>query len=112
MRHLDSDADSFSYIGHQYAWIGWDEVSQRPSVDAYKIMKGCLRSAAAIPDKRIRATGNPGGAGHQWVKAYFGIDRYPLGMEPIDDPETGMTRMFIPSRLSDNLILLKRTCAP
>lgn len=106
MRHLESDADAASYIGHQYAWIGWDELSQRPSLNAYHMLKGCLRSAAAVKDKRIRSTGNPGGAGHQAVKAYFKIDRYPLGMVPIDDPETGMTRMFIPSRVTDNKILL------
>jgi hypothetical protein len=106
MRHLDSDVDAFDYIGHQYAWIGWDELSQRPSLGAYNTLKACLRSAAPIPDKRIRASGNPGGAGHQAVKAYFGIDRYPGGMVPIDDPETGMTRMFIPSRVTDNKILM------
>jgi hypothetical protein len=27
-------------------------------------------------------------------------------MVPIDDPDTGMMRMFIPSRVTDNLILL------
>ena len=106
MRHLESDADAASYIGHQYAWIGWDELSQRASIAAYHMLKGCLRSAAPIPDKRIRSTGNPGGAGHQAVKAYFGIDRFPRGMVPIDDSETGMTRMFIPSRVTDNKILL------
>jgi hypothetical protein len=106
MRHLESEADAGSYIGHQYTWVGWDELSQRASLVAYHMLKGCLRSAAAIPDKRIRATGNPGGAGHQAVKSYFAIDRFPKGMTPIDDPETGMTRMFIPSRVTDNLILL------
>lgn len=107
MRHLESDGDASSYIGHQYTWIGWDELSQRASLAPYHMLKGCLRSAAPIPDKRIRSTGNPGGAGHQLVKAYFGIDKYPLGMIPIDDPETGMTRIYIPSRVTDNRILLE-----
>ncbi len=106
MRHIDSDTDAGDYIGHSYTWIGWDELAKRPSLQAYHELKACLRSAAAIPDKRIRATGNPGGAGHQQVKSYFAIDRYPMGMVPIDDPETGMTRMFIPSRVTDNKILL------
>jgi len=106
MRHLENDADAASYIGHQYAWIGFDELSQSASMGAYNMLKACLRSAAKIPDKRIRSTGNPGGAGHQAVKSYFGIDRYPLGCVPIDDAETGMTRMFVPSKVTDNAILL------
>ncbi len=106
MRHLETDADAASYIGHQYSWIGWDELGLRSSLGAYHMLKACLRSAAAIPDKRIRATGNPGGAGHQLIKSYFAIDRYPMGCVPIDDPETGMARMFIPSRVTDNAILL------
>lgn len=106
MRHLESDADASSYIGMQFAWIGFDELSQMPSLGAYNQLKACLRSAAKIPDKRIRSTGNPGGAGHQAVKSYFHIDKYPKGYEPIDDPETGMCRMFIPSKVTDNKILL------
>lgn len=106
MRHLESVGDAASYIGHQYAWIGWDELSQHASLEPYHMLKACLRSAAAIPDKRIRSTGNPGGAGHQAVKSYFAIDRHPLGCVPIDDPETGMCRMFVPSRVTDNAILL------
>lgn len=107
MRHLETDSDAAAYIGHQYAWIGFDELSQMPSMGAYNQLKACLRSAAKIPDKRIRSTGNPGGAGHQVVKQYFHIDKYPGGFTPVDDPDTGMCRMFIPSRVTDNTILLE-----
>jgi len=40
-------------------------------------MKARLRSAHEVPNKRIRATGNPGGPGHGHVKAYFRIDQHP-----------------------------------
>jgi len=106
LRHLDRDADVDEYQGHQYTWIGWDEIAKRATPYAYHAMKACLRSAAPIPNKRIRSTGNPGGAGHNWVKAYFAIDRHRFGGVPIDDPETEMTRMFIPSKVQDNRILL------
>jgi hypothetical protein len=57
--------------------------------------------------KRIRATANPGGPGHEWVREFFGIDRFPSG-RVILTPEDGsnMQRMFIPSRVQDNKILL------
>jgi hypothetical protein len=53
----------------------------------------------------MRATGNPGGIGHGWVK-----DRYINAanpMTPFKDPDTGFTRMFVPSKTSDNQILLQ-----
>lgn len=106
MRYLERDADADAYQGHQYAWIGWDELAKRATPYAYNALKACLRSAAPIPNKRIRSTGNPGGSGHQWVKAYFAIDRHPFGGLPLDDPASGMTRMFVRSRVQDNRILL------
>jgi hypothetical protein len=50
------------------------------------------------------ATANPGGAGHMSVKSFF-IDPAPRGYTPIIDHETGLSRVFIPSRLEDNPIL-------
>jgi hypothetical protein len=67
LRHLESDADIGRYQGHQYTWIGWDELPQWSRPDAYLALFACLRSVAGIKGKRVRATGNPGGPGHQWV---------------------------------------------
>lgn len=86
-------------------WIGWDELTQWPNQQAYNMVKACLRSAADVPVKRIRCSANPGGHGHGWVKDYF-IDINPLGYEPYDDEVTKMTRIYIPSRVQDNKILL------
>jgi hypothetical protein len=89
-------------------FVGWDELGQWADPDAYNMLRACLRySAADIPKKRIRATGNPGGPGHHWIKQYF-IDHAPNGCVPIDDLVTGMTRMFIRSRVEDNRVLLER----
>ncbi len=52
----------------------------------------------------MRLTGNPGGPGHQWVKARY-IDPAPMGWQPIRDPETGLDRVYIPSRVTDNQYL-------
>lgn len=107
-RHLARPEDFTAYNGHSYTWIGFDELGQWPTPEGYHLMKGCLRWAGAVvKKKRIRATGNPGQVGQGWVKRYF-IDHAPGGFVPYDDPVTGMTRMFIPSRVSDNKLgLLK-----
>lgn len=101
---LESDQDVHKYQGHQYTWIGWDELTNWATDYAYVYMISRLRSAAGVPT-RVRAAGNPGGAGHAWVKARF-ID----GKEPeriYQDDETNMTRMFVPSKLADNEILMR-----
>lgn len=105
MRYLERDADASRYLGHQYTWIGWDELTQWPSDYGYRFLRGRLRSAHDVPTKRIRAAANPGGVGHHWVKAYF-VDPAPGGYQPIHDPVTKHQRIFIPAKLRDNKVLL------
>lgn len=108
MRYLESMADVTRYQGHQFCWIGGDEITNWAEADAYKMLFACLRwSEAEIPFKRIRCTGNPGGAGHQWVKERF-VDEFPLGFEVITEPGTSWKRVYIPARVTDNRILLER----
>lgn len=105
MRYLEKDADADRYQGHQYPWIGWDELGQWATLYAYNKLKACLRSAHNIPNKRIRSSANPGGPGHQVVKAEFISAAPPLTM--VTDDATEMTRMYIPARVQDNQILLR-----
>lgn len=108
MRYLEYTRDASRYQGHSYTWIGWDELTQWATDEGYGMLKACLRWAEAdVQNKRIRCTANPGGPGHAWVKRYF-IDPDPMGMKPVDDIDTEMTRMFIRSRVTDNRILLNR----
>ena len=59
-----------------------------------------LRSGAGVPC-RMRVDRQPGGPGHQWVKARY-IDPAPQGFEVLRDAETGLERVYIPSRVADN----------
>jgi hypothetical protein len=101
MRYLKSDKDAENYQGHQYAWIGFDELTNHATPTAYDKLKACLR-IQGVP-KRIRSSGNPGGKGHLWVKQRF-IDCSPPYV-PYLDKDTGLTRIYIPSRLGDNKYL-------
>jgi hypothetical protein len=103
-RSLDSDLRVGEYNGHQYPWIGWDELTEFPGSGPYIFIVGCSRSAFGAPT-RIRSTGNPGRPGHIWVKARFIDVAEPFHI--YKDPDTNLTRCFIPSRLEDNLILMK-----
>ena len=106
-RHMENIFDYTKYHGHSYSWIGFDELPEWPSPDCYRRMSSCLRGAAK--HKRIRSSGNPGGPGHTWVQEHF---RIPMTLttytesEPFVDETTGMSRVFVPSRVDDNKILL------
>lgn len=102
MRYIENEKDYGRYHGHQYTGISFDEVTEYATPAGLLRMLSTLRSAAGVPCT-VRLTGNPGGVGHSWVKSRY-IDVCP-SRTPYVDPETGFTRMFIPSRLADNQIL-------
>jgi len=105
LRNLSGMLDVGGYQGHQYPWIAFDELTEYPTPESYEFMIGLCRSAFGAPC-RIRATGNPGRPGHIWVKHRF-IDVAPPYKLYID-PQTGLSRMFIPSRLEDNFVLIQK----
>ena len=118
MSYLDRDDDVLRYQGLAFSWIGFDELTQWATPYAWNYMRSRLRSTAPDLPIFMRATTNPGGRGHHWVKKMF-IDpaaynkpfdatdietgevlRYPSG-----HPKAGKTlfkRRFIPARLTDN----------
>lgn len=106
MRHLWDVHAAEEYLGHQYTLIVYEEVTQWADFDAIEKVNATLRSAHGVPGT-ILYTGNPGGPLHNAVKAYFRIGEFPRGYQPIVDEKTGQTRVFIPSRLEDNKILMQ-----
>jgi hypothetical protein len=105
-RHLWADQDAEDYQGHDYTRVYCEELTQWPTSGPTDKMKATARSAAGVP-VGFRATGNPGGPGHNWVKARY-IDPAPKGYKRITDRATGLKRVFIPARLEDNRILLDK----
>ncbi len=99
MRFLEQDKDVHRYQGHQYTWIGFDELTNWPTDYPYTYMFSCARSPQGLP-VRVRASGNPGSVGHAWVKGRFIDTTKPFQI--YIDPETGLSRVFIPSTLDDN----------
>src|SRR5262249_48355453 len=87
-----------------------EEIGNFPNYSPLALLKSILRSAHGIPVGE-RHTGNPGGPGHTWVKARY-IDPAPLGWMPVDEwkEHNGERvylgqRIFIPSKVSDDLLL-------
>lgn len=103
MRYLRRDEDASRYQGHSYNWVAVDEMGNFPSLDPIKKLKATLRDKTGVPVK-FRATANPGGVGHAEIKRAY-IDPAPP-LTPFPDPETGLQKVFIPSRLQDNRLLM------
>jgi hypothetical protein len=109
--YLDRDADADNYQGHNYTDVFFEELTHWADPTPVNKLRATLRSATNVPCQ-FHATGNPGGPGHQWVKARY-ITPDPFGWKLIwEDFENPFTkeivrknRVFIPSKLSDNRYL-------
>ena len=101
-RYLERDADAENYQGHSYTRVYVEEAGNFPDPAPILKLHATLRSGAGVPC-RMRLTGNPGGPGHHWLKARYIDGARP--MQPVTDLETGLQRVFIPSRVTDNTML-------
>jgi hypothetical protein len=103
MRYLERDSDAGRYQGHSYTWMAVDEMGNFPAPQPIDLVQACLRSGAAKILKVFRASCNPGGLGHNWIRARYINPAPPF--QPFQDPESKQWRVYIPSSLDDNLAL-------
>jgi len=113
MSYLDKDMDVTRYQGQAFNWIGFDELTQWSSPYAWDYMRSRLRSAYSKElGLYMRATTNPGGAGHQWVKKMF-IDPSPYNKSFwATNIETGDTITFPKGHTKEGEPLFKRRFIP
>lgn len=103
------------YQGMQYDYIGFDELTHF-TWEQYSYI--CGRNRPSGPGTRcyVRATGNPGGIGHGWVKDRFvtrapPLTRFTNELE-VELPDGSRKRLqktgcFVPSLVFDNRYLLE-----
>lgn len=86
--YLDNERDKYRYQSAEFQFIGFDELTQFPE-GWYRYMFSRLRKPDGMPvPLRMRSATNPGGIGHEWVKATF--------LDAEDPPP------FVPAKLDDN----------
>lgn len=109
MCHCKDEKDRFKYQGAEIHVLIIDELTHFTDV-IYRYLRSRVRMpiSVVLPPQyakrfpRILCGTNPGGIGHQWVKATW-IDAappYEIWKTPAN--EGGFVRQFIPARLTDN----------
>ena len=123
LTYLEREDDVRRYQGLAFSYIAFDELTQHPTPFAWDYMRSRLRTTDPDLPIFMRATTNPGGAGHGWVKQMF-IDPAPANQafvatdlssgEPLEYPEGHekagqplFSRRFIPASLTDNPYLME-----
>ena len=123
MTYLEREEDVLRYQGQAFSYIGFDELTQHSTPFAWNYMRSRLRTTDPGLPIFMRATTNPGGPGHQWVKQMFIDPAPPNKAFAARDLETGdplvypeghekegqslFSRKFIPATLKDNPYLFE-----
>ena len=108
------EKDKYNYQGKPYDFIGFDELTQF-TMTQYEYLRSRNRPTGPGTRVYMRATANPGGVGHGWVKERFITPAVPnttiYTNEEIVTPDgkklkVRSSRIFIPSTVFDNKELL------
>lgn len=105
LRFMRVADDYWDYHGHEYPWIGWEELTNWKDDQCYEMMKACNRSSNPFVPRKYRSNANPFGIGHHWVKAYF-ITPIPVPTIVVED-RPGWNRTRIHATVYDNKILME-----
>ena len=115
LRHINDPEDYWNYHGHEYPWIGWEELTNWPTSDCYKRMMSCCRSSmdpskrdklGRVMPRKYRGTTNPYGPGHNWIKKRFQLPQMRGCIIKSVDGETIRPRMALHSSIYENKKLL------
>lgn len=106
--HCQHEKDVFRYQGAEIHFLLPDELTHFSS-SMYAYLRGRVRlGGLEIPPEwvgkfpRILASTNPGGPGHNWVKAAWIDGHAPMEKWRAQKSDGGMLRQFIPAKLEDN----------
>lgn len=109
LRHAKTVDDYWKYHGHAYPWIGWEELTNWADDALFRKMMSCCRSTNQDMPRKVRATCNPYGVGHNWVKRRYRLP-YSRGKVIKDardqEGELEPHRMALHGHLEENRILL------
>lgn len=105
-RYGITEDDYWNYHGHEYPWIGFEELTNWRSLAFYEMMHSCCRSSSPGMPRMVRATCNPYGRGHGAVKERFHLGRGGVPPGTIIKDVTGRERTYVHGDIRENTTLL------
>lgn len=109
LRHAKGMDDYWKYHGHAYPWIGWEELTNWADPGLFLKMMSCCRSTNPRMPRKVRATCNPYGVGHNWVKRRYRLPQsrgVPIRDSLDQDGQLEPVRIALHGNLMENRILL------
>ena len=112
--NMPTDKDRLNYQGKQYDFVGFDELTHF-SWEQYSYLMSRNRPGGPGTRVYMRASSNPGGIGHGWVKERFISCAPPMNTVwstmQVETPDGTIdmirSRIFVPAQVFDNQELLK-----
>lgn len=112
-RTVKRKTDYHGFHGHEYPFIGWNELTKHPNSELYDMMMSTNRTSF-VPEEHspdpenplpdiplvIFSTTNPHGVGHAWVKR-----RFKLGIVPDGEVQYERTMVFNPRTQKEELVV-------
>ena len=100
--HCQYLRDRENYQGGGWHYVGVDELTQfLEDQYTYIAFSRQRRTVASQIPIRVRATSNPGGTGHEWVR-----ERFKLNADEVSEADpvafVSLARAFVPSKIRDN----------
>lgn len=105
-RYGSSEDDYWNYHGHEYPWLGFEELTNWRSLDFFESMHSTCRSSFPGMPRMIRSTCNPYGVGHAPVKERYQLGRGGVPPGVVIRNPGQKAKVSIHSSIHENKILL------
>lgn len=111
--HCQYEKNMYSLQGAEVHLLLFDELTHFTE-KIFRYFRGRLRlGSLQVPEEYqglfpcLIAGANPGGVGHNWVKASFVDNCEPMEIRQMGKDEGGLKRQYIPAKLTDNPTLME-----
>lgn len=113
LSYMERESDYDNYHGGAWPWMAFEELTTWADDKCYRVMMSCCRSTKKGMPRKLRATTNPYGVGHNWVKKRFKlptrngyVGTFILGEGKTHEEQMDNARISIRGQLHENIVMM------